>query len=121
VIEEVMALNIDSQQKYQVLELLNSMGVNTIYKPDAIAKRFNDIGIPVSVDANDSSLVIDGQKVTLIEPDWGSRGLYAPDILRAILRIQNLDFTSDMTGSGFYFRDLLTQLADFWNIDKSYI
>lgn len=29
--------------------------------------------------------------------------------------------TSDMTGSGFYMRDVLTQLAVKWGVNKNYL
>jgi hypothetical protein len=115
-----MTWDLSHDQRVQFLELMNSMGTNSLYRLDAVARRVRDCGIPVSVDEAEAALVIDTVKIRCVDPEWGAPGIYAPSVLDALLKVYELEFASDMSGSGFRFRDLLTQLAMHWQIDKDY-
>lgn len=116
-----MDWNLSQEQRLKFLELMNSMGVRYVYFPSAIAEKLQGCGIPASVDESESGLVIESERISKVELGSGEPGIYGPMVLKAVIKINRLKLESDMTGSGFHFRHLLTQLAVHWGIDKNYI
>jgi hypothetical protein len=109
--------------KESFLDLIESMGTNTTWKVSAIRERLERYPCPIGVTNDGKSISLYGEPVRLVAPDYGNPGIYAPDILDIIIRICNFDekITSETTGSGFYLRDILTQVAVKWGVDRSYV
>lgn len=119
-VEEGMTWELSVEQRLKFSELLNSMGVRDVWLAHAIADRVSSCGIPCSLDESGTSLLIDTEIVESIQLGMGEPGIYAPHVLDAVIKVLGLNLQSELSGSGFRFRDLLTQLAMHWQIDKDY-
>jgi hypothetical protein len=116
-----MTWDLTIEQKDKFLELMHAMGGHSIFYLNEMTKRLSDCGIPVTEDSDNDCILIDGVKVYLVEPEWGKAGIYPPHVLSVVIEHFGFDITSEMTGSGFHFKDRLEQLASQWGLDKNYL
>jgi len=109
------------QIKINFLDLMNELGAHTIWKAPVVLERLKNIGIDTDLSSSET-LLIEGVEIEKTQGEWGTPGIYAPDILALVIDACNFDepIVSDMTGRGFYHRNLLWQLAKRWGIDKDY-
>ena len=116
-----MTWNLSTDQKEIFLELMNSLGAHSTYFVNGIAEELLKCGLPVSVDIENNCLLIDSLKIFPIQPDWGSPGIHTTDVFFAVINHFGFEIDSNMTGKGFYHKDILEKLAKAWGIDKRYL
>jgi len=115
--------NWSTEDKETFLDLIERMGTNSVWRPEAILKRLEKLPCAAKLSENGRTIVVLGSEVPLTEPENGESGIYGMRLLELV--IEKCGFaeriTSDMTGSGFYMRDVLTQLAVKWGVNKNYL
>ena len=118
-----MDWNLTLDQKDQFLELLNKLGSHSVYPIDHIKEKLTACGVPVKINEIDNRLLVGTVLIELTEPEWGEAGIYPMNVLRAAINDHGFKdgISSNMSGRGFYFRDLLGQLALKWGIEKNYL
>jgi hypothetical protein len=109
------------EKKTDFLDLMNELGAHTIWKVPVVLEKLKKIGIDATYDSFEE-LLVGGIRIKQVQGEWGTPGIYAPYILDLIISQCNFSepIVSNMTGRGFYHRNLLSQLADRWGIDKDY-
>jgi hypothetical protein len=109
------------QTKTDFLDLMNELGAHTIWKAPVVLERLENIGIDTDLSPSET-LLIENVEIAKSQGEWGTPGIYAPNILDLVIDACNFDepIVSDMTGRGFYHRNMLSQLADRWGIDRDY-
>ena len=116
-----MKLNLSTTNKENFLDLMDDLGAHSTYFVDGIAEELSKCGLPVSVDIENNCLLIDSLKIFPIQPEWGSPGIHPTDVLLAVINHFGFEIDSNMTGKGFYHKDILEKLAKAWGIDKRYL
>jgi len=115
--------NWSTEDKETFLDLIERMGTNSVWRPEAILKRLEKLPCAAKLSENGRTIVVLDSEVPLTEPENGESGIYGMRLLELV--IEKCGFaeriTSDMTGSGFYMRDVLTQLAVKWGVNKNYL
>lgn len=111
------------KDKEEFLDLIARMGTDSVWRPEAIKKRLENLPCSAELSEGGNTLVVLGSKVPLTELDTGEPGVYGMRLLEVVIEKCSFSerITSDMTGSGFYMRDVLTQLAVKWGINRSYL
>jgi hypothetical protein len=107
--------------KTDFMDLMNELGAHTIWKAPVVLERLKNIGIDTDLSSS-GTLLIENVEIAKSQGEWGTTGIYAPNILASVIDACNFDepIFSDMTGRGFYHRNMLSQLADRWGIDRDY-
>lgn len=109
-------------KKIEFLELLNELGSHSLYFAAPLSERLLDCGLSVTVLPDDQGLIIEGRSVYLSIPEWGNPGISTLSVLSLVFEMVTGEKPiSEMIGRGFWYRDVLTQLAEFWNIDANYL
>ena len=109
------------EQKDKFLELMNSMGANSMWFLDVIVEKFIEVGLPASIDTENNCLLLGDVRVELTQPEWGEAGVYAPNVLSVVIEHFGYEINSNMNGKGFHFKDRLQKLASHWGLDKTFI
>ena len=112
-----------AKDKETFLDLIERMGTNSVWRPEAILKRLEKLPCAAKLSENGRTIVVLGSEVPLTEPENGESGIYGMRLLEVVIEKCGFaeQITSDMTGSGFYMRDVLTQLAVKWGVNKNYL
>jgi len=112
-----------AKDKEAFLDLIEKMGTNSVWRPAAIKGRLESLPCSVELSESGNTLVIFGSEVQVPEPVYGEPGIFSMNLLQHIVDRCEFDerITSDMTGSGFYMRDVLSQLAVKWGVNKDYL
>ena len=115
--------NLTHDQKNQLLDLLNSLGSHSVYPVNYIKEKLIGCGVPVKINEINTELLVGSERVKQINPEFGKAGIYPMHLLAAAIKDYGYkdEINSDMTGIGFYYRDLLEQLAFKWGIPKSFL
>lgn len=118
-----MDWNLTHDQKNQLLDLLNSFGSHSVYPLNYIKEKLISCGVPVKINEIDSELLVGSERVKQINPEFGKASIYPIHLFAAAIKDHAYkdEISSDMTGIGFYYRDLLEQLAFKWGILKSFL
>jgi hypothetical protein len=116
-----MTWNLTLEQKDNFLELMNSMGSNSMWFLDGIVEKFIEVGLPASIDTENNCLLLGDVRVELTQPEWGEAGVYAPNVLSVVIEHFGYEINSNMNGKGFHFKDRLQQLASHWGLEKTYL
>ena len=108
-------------KKVEFLGLLNDLGSHSLYYAEPLSKRLAECGLSATIPTDGQGLIIEGQLIAHTTPEWGSPGISTLSILSTIYELATGEKPlSNMTGRGFWYRDVMTQLADFWGIKTKY-
>jgi len=116
-----MTWDLTLEQKDKFLELMSSMGANSMWFLDGIVEKFIEVGLPATIDTEQDCLILGDIRVELTQPEWGQAGIYAPNVLSVVIEHFGYEINSKMNGIGFHFKDRLQQLASLWGIEKNFI
>lgn len=116
-----MTWNMTLEQKDKFLELMNSMGANSMWFLDGIVEKLIEVGLPATIDTEHDCLLLGDVRVELTQPEWGEAGVYAPNVLSVVIEYYGYEINSNMNGKGFHFKDRLQQLASHWGLVKTYL
>jgi hypothetical protein len=116
-----MNLSLSTTNKEKFLDLMDDLGAHSTFFIDYIAEELSKCGLPASIDTHSNFLLIGDTRIFLTQPEWGSPGIHPTDVLLAIIKHFGFEIDSNMTGKGFYHKDLLEKLAKAWGIDKRYL
>ena len=109
-------------RKAEFLQLLEKLGSHDLYYPAPLARRLAECGFSASVAPDSNGLILEGQLISLTTPDWGKPGISPIDVLQRVYEISTGEFPdSEMTGRGFWFRDVMNKLALFWGLDARHL
>ena len=102
------------QQAAALIKLLEELNAHSLYPPASVATWLSECGFSVEVDKDGETLLAFGTSIHSIKGDWG-KGIYPPYVLNAAIYFFGLDnqISSDLTGRGFAYSDLLGQLESF--------
>jgi hypothetical protein len=93
-----------------LIERLESLQTHNVYRAPFIADLLQSAGIEATV-ADSGSVLAEGTRLDPIEPDWGEPGISPHAVLVfAYRRLLGVEPRSEMTGRGFWYRDVLKQL-----------
>ena len=116
-----MTWNLSTDQKERFLELMDNLGAHSTYYVNGIAEELLKCGLPTSINIEENCLLIGSKKIFSTQPEWGNPGIHPTDVLLTVINHFEFEINSNMTGKGFYHRDMLHKLAIAWNIDKKYL
>jgi len=106
-------------QKRGKSDELGELGAHSVYEPDAIFYYLTELGI--ACDKTPTSVLLFKKiSIPIREPEWGTAGIWPTDIVRATIAYYGYDIHSRMSGRGFYHKDLISQLAKEWEVQKEY-
>jgi hypothetical protein len=104
----------DNQKTNALIKLLRELNVHSLYPCASVAKWLGECGFVVEVSEDGETLHVFDTPIHSIKGDWG-KGIYPPHVLNAAICFFGLDnqISSDLTGRGFAYSDLLGQLESF--------
>ena len=106
-------------KKKEFLELLKALGSHSFYYPDKLSKRLADCGLSTGVVADGQGLIVEGQLIPLSTPEWGEPGISTLAVLSTVYELATgAPPRSDMSGRGFWYEDVMDNLASFWVSDQ---
>ena len=109
-------------RKQEFLDLLEDLGSHSLYCPEPLVARLANCGFAASLPPDGQGLILEGETIPLAEPEWGNPGISPSSILHVVyVRCVGANPDSAMTGRGFWYKDVMTKLARFWEIEKDYL
>ena len=109
-------------KKAEFLKYLEDLGSHSLYYPNDLSKRLAECGLSTSVAADSQGLIIEGQLIPLSIPEWGEPGISTLSILSTVYELATGEPPlSNMTGRGFWYRNVMDKLASFWGLDAKYL
>ncbi len=112
---------IDSIEKRKFLELLKELGSHSLYYPQPMSEWLTACGVAATVAEDGHGLIVEGKLVRVVSPEWGESGISPSCILSVVYELATRESpTSRMTGRGFWFGDVMDQLAMFWGLEAKY-
>ena len=109
-------------KKEQFLELLEGLGSHTFYYPKPLSEELTACGVSTTVAADGQGIIVEGQLVPVSTPEWGEPGISPSSVLSVVYELATGESpASTMTGRGFWYRDVMNQLAIFWGLDAKYL
>lgn len=116
-----MSLLIQPQYQDQFLELMNKFNPSWVYPMATIAETLRTCCVEAVPDAEGGCLQVGEAKINLRDVEWGEKGISPVHVLGAVIDAHGFDIETQMTGTGFRYRDLLEKLAAMWGIKKNYM
>ena len=109
-------------KKAEFLKLLEDLGSHILYYPEPLSKRLADCGLSTITVPDGQGLIIEGQLIPLSTPEWGEPGISTLSILSTVYELATGESPrSEMNGRGFWYKDVMNQLASFWALDARYL
>lgn len=101
----------DNQNANALIKLLRELNVHSLYPCASAAKWLGECGFVVEVSEDGETLHVFDTPIHPIQGDWG-KGIYPPHVLNAAICFFGLSerVSTDRTGRGFAYFDLLDQL-----------
>lgn len=115
-----MSLELNQSQQEAFLELMLECGAHRVYPATFFVERLAQCGIAATAVKDTGQLRLGSVTVSPVEPEWGDPGIYPPNIVAAVIEDYGFTISSDMTGRGFRLRDILSQLAAKWQIERHF-
>ena len=108
-------------KKAEFLALLEDLGSHSLYYPESLSKQLSDCGLSTTVAADGQGLVLEGQPIPLSTPEWGKPGISTLAVLSTVYELATgRPPTSNMTGRGFWFNNVMNKLATHWGLAAKY-
>jgi hypothetical protein len=107
-------------QKLALLETLRRWGAHRLLVPEDAVGALKACGLDCSINS-DSSLSLFNTRVELVQGDWGAPGVYAPRIVGALAKFEDVEFKGyGLNGRGFIHLSELEQLAEHWGVANKF-
>ena len=103
------------QSRRALIDLFRELSAHALYPTESMIKWLRTCGVSADVDVRSGGLLVFDETIEQVDGDWG-RGIYPPHVLDAALRHYGLSqrITTEMTGRGFAYSDLIDQLSTAW-------
>jgi hypothetical protein len=107
--------NTNSVDVGKLLSILEDLHPQSVYYVEPMISKLRECGLDATKWRNQEGLIVNGWTIEVEEPEWGEPGIFPAHLLHVIITIIAPDgeFSSNMTGRGFYYRDILEQLKDY--------
>ena len=108
------------EARERFLDEMYRLGGHAVYSPEVVSDILNGCDIACRT-TEWSVIVFDTIEIRITEPEWGKPGIYATDLVSAVIEQYRYNIESKMAGRGFRHRDLLSKLAQTWGIKRDFV
>ena len=100
--------------------MLFKLGAHSVWNILDIQKWLVDIKIKTEISEDFSYLIFHGEKIYLLNPEFGEAGIYAPHIVSVLFKLEKINFLSNRNGRLTIHKECLNKLAEHWNLDINF-
>jgi hypothetical protein len=99
------------------LALMAEMGAHSVYPPVYMAQMLTSCGLRCELMADGQGIIVEGHRISVMEPEWGAPGIYPPAVAHAAFEVATGKQPEYIhTGRGFRHQHVLRQLASYWGV-----
>ncbi len=100
-------MSLEDLDKRKFLELLEEWSSHKVYSPHSVARELADCGLNARVSDDGRAVLLEGVRVEVVEPEWGSPGISPLSVLSVVYELSvGSRPESGMIGRGFWYRDV---------------